>query len=413
MQLPNKSVLENIYGESKESLKRYETLAEKFQSYFKTKQMEFFSSPGRTEIIGNHTDHNGGKILAASINMDTIGAAYPNNSDMIRIISEGYESEIKIDLLSLDDISKNQDTLSLIAGMMKAIINFGFKVSGFNAYVATNVIGAAGVSSSASFEMLICSIVNYFFNDNSLSYIDYAKIGQDAENKYWNKASGLMDQLACAVGGTIYLDFSDNIKFEKIDFSFSEIGYDMIIVNTGKGHADLSNEYSEIPFEMKLVAQKLGKSLLSEIDKSLFLKQFSNIEKDILNDRAILRAFHFFEENERVEEAMKAIQKDNKEKLLKVIEESGNSSWKWLQNCYTVGNYKEQKVTITLALTESFLNKVGDGCCRVHGGGFAGVILCIVPKLQTSNYIQFISNYVDRKDIYPVHIRKFGAIHLG
>ncbi len=413
MQLPNKSILENIYGESKESLKRYETLAEKFQSYFKTKQMEFFSSPGRTEIIGNHTDHNGGKILAASINMDTIGAAYPNNSDMIRIISEGYESEIKIDLLSLDDISKNQDTLSLIAGMMKAIINFGFKVSGFNAYVATNVIGAAGVSSSASFEMLICSIVNYFFNDNSLSYIDYAKIGQDAENKYWNKASGLMDQLACAVGGTIYLDFSDNIKFEKINFSFSEIGYDMIIVNTGKGHADLSNEYSEIPFEMKLVAQKLGKSLLSEIDKSLFLKQFSNIEKDILNDRAILRAFHFFEENERVEEAMKAIQKDNKEKLLKVIEESGNSSWKWLQNCYTVGNYKEQKVTITLALTESFLNKVEDGCCRVHGGGFAGVILCIVPKLETSNYIKFISNYVDRKDIYPVHIRKFGAIHLG
>lgn len=413
MQLPNKSILENIYGESKESLKRYETLAEKFQSYFKTKQMEFFSSPGRTEIIGNHTDHNGGKILAASINMDTIGAAYPNNSDMIRIISEGYESEIKIDLLSLDDIPKNQDALSLIAGMMKAIINFGFKVSGFNAYVATNVIGAAGVSSSASFEMLICSIVNYFFNDNSLSYIDYAKIGQDAENKYWNKASGLMDQLACAVGGTIYLDFSDNIKFEKIDFSFSEIGYDIIIVNTGKGHADLSNEYSEIPFEMKLVAQKLGKSLLSEIDKSLFLKQFSNIEKDILNDRAILRAFHFFEENERVEEAMKAIQKDNKEKLLKVIEESGNSSWKWLQNCYTVGNYKEQKVTITLALTESFLNKVGDGCCRVHGGGFAGVILCIVPKLETSNYIKFISNYVDRKDIYPVHIRKFGAIHLG
>jgi len=412
MYLPSEKTLENVYGESQVSLKRFKSLAQHFKSYFKTDQMEYFSSPGRTEIIGNHTDHNGGKVIAASIDMDTIGAAFPNNSNIVCIISEGYEKEIIVDLSSLDEIPQNEGTLSLVAGMMKATKKFGFKVSGFNAYVSTNVISSAGVSSSASFEMLMCSIINYFFNNNTLNYIDYAQIGQYAENKYWNKASGLMDQMACAVGGTILLDFSKNVKFEKVDFSFAQIGYDLIIINTGKGHADLSHEYSEIPLEMKLIARKLGTSQLSENDLSDILNRFSEIESSVTNDRAILRSLHFFEESHRVDEAISAIQEKNKKQLLKLIEESGNSSWKWLQNCYSEENYKEQKVSLVLALTELFLRKIDDGCCRVHGGGFAGVIMSVVPKTETSNYIQFMSRFVNVNNIYPMQIRKFGAIHL-
>lgn len=412
MQLPSKTIIENVYGESHMSLKRFESLAQDFKSYFKTEQMEYFSAPGRTEIIGNHTDHNGGKVIAASIDMDTIGAAFPNNSNIVCIISEGYDEKISVDLSSLDAIPKNQGTLSLVAGMMKATKKFGFQVSGFNAYLSTNVISSAGVSSSASFEMLICSIINYFFNNNTLNYIDYAKIGQYAENKYWNKASGLMDQMACAVGGTILLEFSEHVKFKKVDFSFEQIGYDLIITNTGKGHADLSHEYSEIPLEMKFVANKLGVSQLSESDLSIVLNRFSEIEQDTTSDRAILRSFHFFEENRRVEEAISAINEKDGKQLLKLIEESGDSSWKWLQNCYSAGDYKEQKVSLVLALTELFLRKIGDGCCRVHGGGFAGVIMSIVPKAVTSNYIQFISKFINPNNIYSMHIREFGAIHL-
>lgn len=412
MRLPNKRTLENVYGESQASLKRFEDLAKGFVEHFKTDAMDFFSAPGRTEIIGNHTDHNGGKILAASIDMDTIGAACPNNSNIITIVSEGYEGQITMDLSKLDQVPKNQGTLSLVAGMMETARSLGFKVSGFHAYLSTNVIGAAGVSSSASFEMLICSIINYFFNDNALSYIDYAKIGQHAENKYWNKASGLMDQMACAVGGVISLDFSEDVKYEAIDFSFSQIGYDLIIINTGKGHADLSHEYSMIPAEMKSVAKQLGKAQLSQSNASLLLENFREIEATILNDRALIRAMHFYEENRRVEEAIKAIHDENGIALLKAIKESGDSSWKWLQNCYSLENYKEQKVTLALALTEIFLRKIGNGCCRVHGGGFAGVIMSVIPKAETEHYIQYISKLIEPDNIYPINIRKHGAIHL-
>jgi len=413
MRLPSLEILNKVYGESEASLKRYEDLLQQFKEHFNSEQMEFFSAPGRTEIVGNHTDHNGGKILAANITLDTIGAAFPNNSDIISIFSEGYEDEIRLDLSKIDEVPINQGTLSLIAGMMKATANAGFKAAGFNAYISTSVISAAGVSSSASFEMLICSIINYYFNDSKMSYIDYAKIGQYAENKYWSKASGLMDQMACAVGGTISLDFSNDVKYEKVDFSFSKIGYDLIIVNTGKGHADLSHEYSEIPMEMKAVANKLGGTLLCDSNLQNFLEQFTELEESLENDRALLRSMHFYEENRRVEEAIQAVADHNEKHLLKIIEESGNSSWKWLQNCYVATDNKDQKINLALALTEIFIKKIGDGSCRIHGGGFAGVIMSIIPKAETSNYIEYMSKFIDEKSIYPMNIREYGAIHLG
>lgn len=410
---PSIEMLNKVYGECETSLKRYEALSQQFKEYFNSEQMEFFSAPGRTEIVGNHTDHNGGKILAASITLDTIGAAYPNNSDIISIFSEGYENEIRLDLSKIDEVPINQGSLSLIAGMMKATTDSGFKAAGFNAYISTSVISAAGVSSSASFEMLICSIINYFFNDSKMSYIDYAKIGQYAENKYWSKASGLMDQMACAVGGTISLDFSNDVKYEKVDFSFSKIGYDLIIVNTGKGHADLSQEYSDIPMEMKAVANKLGGTLLCDSNLPTFLEHFKELEESLENDRALLRSMHFYEENRRVEEAIQAVADHNEKHLLKIIEESGNSSWKWLQNCYVATDNKDQKINLALALTEIFIKKIGDGSCRIHGGGFSGVIMSIIPKVETANYIEYMSKYIDMKNIYPMNIREYGAIHLS
>lgn len=411
MNLPNRTELERIYGESENSMKRFQALAETFINVYHHDTAEFFSAPGRTEIIGNHTDHNGGRVIAASIDMDTIGAACPNNSNIIRITSEGYDEEIVIDLDALDSIPKVQGTEALLAGIMEGIHSFGFKTGGFDACLTTNVIRAAGVSSSASFEMLICSIVNYFFNGETMSYTDYAKAGQYAENVYWHKASGLMDQLACAVGGPILLDFSDkkHPKYEKMNFSFHDINHQLVIVNTGKGHADLSREYSEIPMEMKEAAAACGADLLCETNMETLLSHISEIK----NDRAILRAMHFLKENDRVEKAAAAIQSEDGEAFLKLLSESGTSSWELLQNCYTIKDFQEQKISLTLALTDLFLERIGRGICRIHGGGFAGVIMCVVPEIEKDNYVSYISEFAGKENVYPMNLRAVGAVHLN
>lgn len=410
MNIPNSGRLEEIYGESVKSTKRFEALAENFKKKYGHDEAEFFTSPGRTEIIGNHTDHNGGKVIAGSIDLDTIGAAYPNDSDVIHITSEGYRNEIVVDTTKLDSIPKVSGTEALLAGMVEGARKFGFKVGGFDAYVSTNVIAAAGVSSSASFEMLVCTIINYFFNDGSMQVADYAKIGQYSENVFWNKASGMMDQMACAVGGPVLFDFSNGSQpeYRPLDFSFQSKGYRLVIVNTGKGHADLSEEYSGIPNEMKEVAKTLGVELLHQTSLDNLLEHVN----EITNDRACLRAIHFFEENRRVDEMVAAIANDDTAKILSLINESGNSSWELLQNCYSLQNCKEQKITLTLALTELFLKEIGDGVCRVHGGGFAGVIACLVPLAEADNYVKYIGKYVGDNNVYPMNIRAVGAVRI-
>lgn len=410
MKLPSTDILNKIYGESQESGARYASLADHYREIFGSEEMEFFTSPGRTEIIGNHTDHNGGKIIAASIDMDTIGAAYPNGTNVIQIVSEGYRDRVVVDLDRLDKAEKNHGTLSLVAGMMEAAGKWGFKTGGFNAYVSTQVIGAAGVSSSASFEMLVCSIINYFFNEGRMRYIDYARVGQYAENHFWSKGSGLMDQMACAVGGAIMLDFSkpDDELCKKVDFSFEQFGYHFVIVNTGKGHANLSAEYSSVPNEMKEAAAVMGKELLCEADLETLLEYVPQMK----NDRAVLRAMHFYTENKRVERMGEAIRNNDGATLLKMIGESGRSSFEWLQNCYTVQDCSEQKIPLTLALTQLFLDEIGDGSCRIHGGGFAGVIMAVVPEKELEHYVAYISRYVGRENVYPMKIRSCGAVHL-
>lgn len=405
------SVLSSVYGEenlAKEQA-RYEHLVTKFKECFGEGEVDFFSAPGRTEILGNHTDHNHGKVLTASIAMDTIAAARKNGTSLVHVISEGYKA-ITIDLENLDSECKCKGTLSLLIGMFECAIKKGYKVEGFDAYITTEVIGAAGVSSSASFEMLICAIMNYFSNEGKIDYVEYAKIGQYAEHEYWLKQSGLLDQMACAVGGVIAIDFKEEMpKVEKVEFGYDKLGYDLIIVNTGKGHADLSQEYSEIPGEMKAVAKVLGVNLLHETNVDALLEHCNEIE----DDRAVLRALHFFGETTRVEEAADAIHHDDYDKFLELIDESGKSSWELLQNCYTMKDFHEQKITRTLALTQLFLKKIGAGVCRVHGGGFAGVIAAIIPEKEQENYVEYISRFVGKENVYPMDIRAVGAAHIG
>ncbi len=410
MNIPTSERLEKIYGESVNSAERFRALADNFKKKYGHDEAAFFTSPGRTEIIGNHTDHNGGRVIAGSIDLDTIGAAAKNDSNVIHITSEGYDEEIVVDITKIDSVPKVVGTPSLVAGMIEAAKKFGFQTGGFDAYVSTNVIAAAGVSSSASFEMLVCTIINHLFNDGKMSVSDYARMGQYAENVFWNKASGMMDQMACAVGGPVLFSFANGSQpeYQPLEFSFQSKGYRLVIVNTGKGHADLSDEYSSIPNEMKEAAKVLGAERLCETSLDKLLANVNQIP----NDRAVLRAIHFFEEDRRVGEMADAIEKEDTAKILRLIKESGTSSWELLQNCYSLQNCKEQKITLVLALTELFLNKIGDGVCRVHGGGFAGVIACLVPLAETDNYVEYIAKYVGSENVYPMNIRAVGAVRI-
>lgn len=407
-------VFEKVYGKDAEVAKqRFAHLTDGFNGeYGNTEELSYFTAPGRTEIIGNHTDHNGGKVIAASIDLDTIGAASPSGDEKIEILSEGYK-KVVIDLNALDKVPKESGTLSLVAGMAEAAKKMGYQVHGFKAYVTTTVIAAAGVSSSASFEMLFCAIVNHFFNDDKIPVTDYAKIGQYSENHFWNKASGLMDQMACAFGGPILLDFKGDISVEKIPFGFGDYGYEMVITNTGKGHADLSEDYSAVPQEMFAVAKELGGKRLCDTSKEELLAHLNEIDEKIGNDRAILRAFHFFNETKRVEDMAAAVADKDFEKILALMQASGNSSYKLLQNCYTNAAWKEQKIALALALSEEYLAKTGKGICRVHGGGFAGVIQCVLPKEETDGYVDFMAKYFGRENVYPMNIRQTGAVFLG
>ena len=383
---------------------------EGFVQAFKNTDMYLFTSAGRTEISGNHTDHNHGKVLAGSINLDCVAAAAANGTDEIHIISETYNQRFTIRLDDLSPSEKMAGTIDLTKGMLMGFQEMGYRIGGFDAFITSNVISAAGVSSSASYEMLICSMINTFFNGNKVDVVTYAHVGKYAENKYWNKASGLLDQMACAVGGMITIDFKDPLKpvVEKINYDFGAQDHSLIIVQTGKGHADLSAEYSSIPSDMKKVAAVFGKEVCADITEEEVIARVTEV-KEKAGDRALLRALHFFEENKRVEKEVGALKEDRFEDFLELITESGNSSWKWLQNCYVPGS-EEQGITTALALTELFLKEKGCGACRVHGGGFAGVIMAMIPNALADEYIAYIEKAMGQGSAYRMSIRPYGAV---
>ena len=409
-------LMTELYGEAKlqENIGRYRDLVDQFKKSFGDRDLMLFSSPGRTEISGNHTDHNHGKVLAGSINLDCIGAAAKNQSPRVNIISETFNQKFTIDLNDLAPSDKKAGTIDLVKGLLKGFEESGYEIGGFDAYITSNVISSAGVSSSASFEMLLCSIINKFFNDNRMDTVAYAHIGKYAENVYWDKASGLLDQMACAVGGLIAIDFLEPTApmVEKIDFDFASQNHCLIIVQTGKGHADLSEDYSSVPSEMKKVAQYFGREVCAQISEEQVIDHLEEV-RAYAGDRSVMRALHFFEENKRVEAEVAALKEGRFYDFLQNITASGNSSWKWLQNCYTNSNYQEQGISIALALTELFIAEKQKGACRVHGGGFAGVIMAMLPNEIAGEYIDYIEKALGAGSAYRMSIRPYGAICLN
>ncbi len=409
-----KTLLAKLYGEDAVAgnVARYQELLKGYEKAFgDSGDVLLFSSPGRTEISGNHTDHNHGKVLAGSINLDCVGVAAKNSSSHVHIVSETYNQDFTIDLNHLEPSEKKAGTVDLVKGLLKGFEESGYSVGGCNAYITSNVISAAGVSSSASFEMLLCSMLNTFFNEGRMDTVAYAHIGKYSENNYWDKASGLLDQMACAVGGLITIDFVEPSApaVEKIDFDFGSQNHSLIIVQTGKGHADLSADYSSVPIEMKKVAQFFGKEVLSQVTEEEVIGNLSEVRR-FAGDRSVLRALHFFEENKRVEAEVSALKENRFGDFLANITASGNSSWKWLQNCFTNSNYQEQGITVTLALTELFIAEKQKGACRVHGGGFAGVIMAMLPNELVDEYIGYIEGCTGKGSAFRMGIRPYGAI---
>lgn len=408
-----KKLMAELYGQAKvdENVARYRDMIEKFKKTFGDKDILMFSSPGRTEISGNHTDHNHGKVLAGSINLDCVGIAAKNNSSKVNVISETFNQKFTIDLNNLAPSEKKAGTIDLVKGLLKGFLESGYEIGGFDAYITSNVISSAGVSSSASFEMLLCSMINKFFNESRMNTVAYAHIGKYSENVYWDKASGLLDQMACAVGGLITIDFLEPSVpvVEKIDFDFASRDHSLIIVQTGKGHADLSEDYSSVPIEMKKVAEYFGKEVCAEITEDQVIENLAEI-RAYAGDRSVMRALHFFEENKRVEAEVAALKDGRFEDFLMNITASGNSSWKWLQNCYTNSDYQEQGISVALALTELFIAKKQRGACRIHGGGFAGVIMAMLPNDIVDEYITYMEKAMGEGCAYRMSIRPYGAV---
>ena len=410
---PVKELMIKLYGEDKEeeNRKRYRDMIEKFRETYGDQDIRMFSSPGRTEISGNHTDHNHGKVLAGSINLDCVGIAAKNNSSKVNLVSETFNQKFSIDLEDLEPSERKAGTEDLVKGLLQGFKEFGYEIGGFDAYITSNVISSAGVSSSASFEMLLCAMINTFFNEGRMDTVAYSHVGKYAENVYWDKASGLLDQMACAVGGLITIDFKDPSApvVEKIDFDFASQDHSLIIVQTGRGHADLSADYSSVPSEMKKVAEFFGKEVCAQVTEEQVIENLKEV-RAYAGDRSVMRALHFFEENKRVEAEVAALKEGRFQDFLSDITASGNSSWKWLQNCYTNSSVQEQGISVALALTELFIADKKRGACRIHGGGFAGVIMAMLPNDLVDEYVEYIEKALGKGNAYKMSIRPYGAV---
>lgn len=396
----------SLYGEiTNEQVERYENAFNKFKALFGADESYIASSSGRVEIVGNHTDHNGGKVISCAISLDSLAFFLPTDNGVIRIVSEGYK-DIVVDTAKALDYVKGTSH-ALVCGIVDWLVKNGCKVGGFNAYCTSNVCGGAGISSSASFEVLIAEILNFLYNDGKLDEEQKAVASQYAENVYFGKPCGLLDQSAISFGGLKKLDFSDKNKIKVTPIENDLSDYTLILVNTGGSHADLTDEYAAVPTEMFSVAKAMGKERLIELSKEEFFEKLPSVS-DKISDRAMCRAIHFYQENERVDIAEASLNSGDYECFLKTINDSGVSSlWK-LQNCYVAGS-NEQLIPKALAVTGNFLN---GGANRVHGGGFAGCILCIVKNCCVKDFMLHVSKFYPEKNVIPLRVRTVGTIVL-
>ena len=406
--------LSEVYGNAEATFQqvRYSKLAERFENDFsENADIRFFSAPGRTEVGGNHTDHNNGKVLAAAINLDAVAAVSQRDDSIICVNSEGYPS-ISIDTKDLkvknDEAGKST---ALIRGICARFKQLGYKYGGFNASVTSRVLSGSGLSSSAAYEVLIGTILNYLYNDGKISAVEIAQISQYAENVFFKKPCGLMDQTACSVGGFVQIDFKDteNPVINKVDFDIAKHGYNLCIVDTGGDHADLTDDYAAIRLEMNSVAEYFSKSVLRQVPEKDVFEQMGEIRKKT-GDRAVERAIHFYNENKRVERLANALANEDFESFKATIIESGKSSYMYNQNCYTLSNPNSQPVALALCLTEELLK--GNGAYRVHGGGFAGTIQAFVPVEETENYVSSIKKVFGENSCYILKVRSHGGCEI-
>jgi len=408
----NNSTFRELYGTNQSILdkqaKRYNSLVDKFNNAFGKKDIMLFSSPGRTEIGGNHTDHNYGRVLAGAVNMDNIAVAAKNNTNTVSILSSGYD-KFEVDLSDLaPNKAENFTSASIVRGISSRMKELGFTTGGFDCCIDSGVPVGSGLSSSASFEVLIGAIISHLFNNGKLEAVQNAIIGQYAENVYFGKPCGLMDQTACAVGGLVTIDFKDpsNPIVKKVNFDFVATGFSLVITDTGGNHADLNDEYASIPVDMKAVAAELGAKVLRQVT----LEQVMDITPKIrekVGDRAILRAIHFQQDNQRVVEQVAALEKNDFKAFLGMVIDSGFSSYMYNQNIYPVNNIKEQGVSLALALSDIVLK--GHGAWRVHGGGFAGTIQAFVPSNLLDKYIATLEHVFGKGACHNLFIRQKGA----
>ena len=368
-----------------------------------------FSAPGRTEISGNHTDHQHGCVLAAAVNLETVAQVEMNGADLIRVQSEGYPPvEVDLNDLTVHEEEKNT-TAALIRGVAAAFYQRGAELRGFDAKVHSTVLPGSGLSSSAAFEVLMGTICNELFFDKRLSAVEIAQIGQYAENVYFSKPCGLMDQTASSVGGMVFIDFADPAApvVEKIDFDFTAAGHALCIIDSGADHADLTEEYAAIPGELKRVCQFFGKDVLREIPEADFLGALPQLRHQV-PDRAILRAVHFYQENSRVQRQAQALRDGDFDAFLRLVSESGRSSWMYLQNITPAGATEHQDVAVALALCDTLLQ--GRGAFRVHGGGFAGTVQAFVPLDMLDSFKTKIERVLGEGKCHVLSIRSEGGI---
>lgn len=400
-----------LYGDVTVARERYYKALESFEELYKESgEIRLFTAPGRTEVGGNHTDHQHGSVLAGSVNLDVIAVVSLNNDGKIRIKSEGYD----MDTVTVGEFNKapgeEGKAISLIRGVCNRFEALGCDIKGFNAYTTSNVLKGSGLSSSAAFEVLIGNIVNNLFGGNATP-IEIAKIGQFAEREFFGKPCGLLDQMASSLGGFTYADFSDpsNPITESIDLDIKSYGYTLCVVDTGGNHANLTGDYADITLECRQISNALGVDFLRDADTDKFYSNIASLRNEC-GDRAVLRAFHFFNEQNRVGEQRSALKNGEFEAFLKMVNASGQSSYDYLQNLYSTSAVNEQGLSLAIALTKQFLGDTG--ACRVHGGGFAGTIQCYIPTERLESYKTMIESAFGEGSCCVLNIRPVGGYEI-
>ena len=387
------------------------TLDAGFAASFEGTPARYFSAPGRTEIGGNHTDHQRGRVLAGAVNLDTVAAVRTNGTSLIRIQSKGYPMSV-VDLSQLTPVeSEINSTPALIRGVAARFTQMGCKVEGFDAYCESTVLPGSGLSSSAAYEVLIGTIINHMFFEGKVSQPEIAMIGQYAENVFFGKPCGLMDQMASAVGNLVTIDFFDkeNPIIEPVDFDFASCGHALCIIDSGADHADLTDEYAAVPGEIKAVAAYMGKEVLTQIDEADFYAKLPELRK-ACGDRAVMRCIHFYQENARVPKQVAALKAGDFETFLSRVKQSGYSSYMYLQNVIPAGYKAHQDVAVALALAEHYLN--GRGAYRVHGGGFAGTIQAFVPFDILDSFVAGMDSVLGEGACHVLSIRPQGGVEM-